>query len=382
MSLRGRWFLILVLMFATSPACATDIAGQRLPAHRFKPALDAFDTPDNVATLHYYGSGGWGILWRGVYIMTAPYFSNHPLSALLLNQLVPPQLDLIEAGFKNTPAKRAALILVGHGHIDHAGDIGGFFEAGLPRGKVGLVADASVVDMLGSTREQFRCRVALGADDDGKPLESNTAANKACIPTAFRITPLHSGHAPHAHLLGLNIEAFGGRVSAPRGEPPRSANDYKLGYPHAYLIDLVDAKGKVAFRIHYMDAASEPPHALIDLKAQTDPRDVDLHIGCAAGYDMVTDYPEAVVASTRVHFVLAAHWENFFKEPTARLALVPSILNEKKMNALIKRIEAAIKPDTPKLSPLDLCDATHPCGPRGERWAVPIPRETLHFHTQ
>ena len=381
----GRTALIMfACAFAVSPkvADATEVRGQTLSERRFQPNPSDFNAPETVAVLHYYGAGGWGIRWRGSYLMTATYFSNHGIPTLLTNGSVRPDIERIRAGWEGTPAATTELILVGHGHIDHAGDIPGYFQAGLPAGQAGLIADASVVNMLAPLKGQFRCIRALEIKDDGRPLDASAPRDNTCVPPVFRVTPLHSAHAPHAQLLGINFEAFGGRVAQPRTTLPEHADDFKLGYPHAFLIDLLDAKGRVVFRIHYMDAAADPPHALIDVKALRNPRPVDVHIGCAPGFDLVSDYPEGVLESTHARFVLAAHWETFFKPLSGRLDPVPTILNEKRLNSFVSRIEDGVDPAAATLSPLGTCDSTHPCGPRGSRWAIPIPGETLRFEAR
>jgi len=45
-----------------------------------------------------------------------------------------------------------------------------------------------------------------------------------------------------------------GTVEYPLESMPERPSDFLLGQTWAYLIDLLDAEGEVAFRIHYIDA--------------------------------------------------------------------------------------------------------------------------------
>lgn len=55
----------LVLGFAGS-GCGHAVLGRPIPSHGVRAkASDFAPTDDDVAVLHYYGVGGWGILWRG-----------------------------------------------------------------------------------------------------------------------------------------------------------------------------------------------------------------------------------------------------------------------------------------------------------------------------
>jgi hypothetical protein len=328
---RDAWALVLlaaVLGFGCSGTLR--IHGQVLPSHVLAPSAEAFRVPPDVAVLHYYGAGGWGISWRGTYLLAAPYFSNHRLIGLPFGR-IRADLGAIRDGFAGTPARDTAAILVGHGHLDHAGDIAGYFESG-------AVA--------------------------GKP------------------TPIHSDHAPHLQLFGLHLALYGGIVRKPRTTPPTRADHFRAGYTWAFLIDLLDDKGAVALRIHYMDAAGSPPHGLLLGDGLRRQRDVDVHIACVPGYDFVDDYPEVVLRHHRVRYVLGGHWENFFRSRKRPLEPVPLVLSNRKMNDFVDRIERVLGREPRGVSPLNKEPGRCPpgrCGARGPTWAVPVPGETYQF---
>src|SRR5262245_22432935 len=105
--------IVAALLFA---ACAAPrLRGALLPRRALAATPEAFRAPPDVAVLHYYGAGGWGVLWRGEYLLLAPYFSNHGMMRLALGGLQP-DLAAIRRGFAGTPVAATKTILVGHGH--------------------------------------------------------------------------------------------------------------------------------------------------------------------------------------------------------------------------------------------------------------------------
>jgi L-ascorbate metabolism protein UlaG (beta-lactamase superfamily) len=357
--------------------CRDKVRGQPLPQRRLAARSADFSVPDGVTALHYYGSGGWGIRWRGEYVLLAPYFSNHEVSNLLSGAELIPNRERIARGFAGTPVGQTTLILVGHGHIDHAGDVPGYFEDGLvPPRQAGLIADTTVVNILGTSWDRFRCVNAVEPPQYGKPVQAD------CLPRAIRVTPLHSAHAPHLQMLDIDFEAFGGTVTQKRTTPPVKGSDFRLGYPLAFMIDLLDPEGQTAFRIHYMDAAADPPHGLPSAEALADGRDIDVHIACVPGFNFMTDYPQGILRAGNVRYVLAGHWEDFFRDPEGRLQPVRNVLDESKLNVFVEDVESAIEGRRSRgVKPLGECAPDGTCGPRGETWSLPVPGETFQFRT-
>jgi len=344
-------------------------------AHFVPPGVP--DQPGKKADvlLHYYGAGGWGIGWRGSYLLAAPYFSNHDALTAAGPKIVRNQ-PAIRDGFAGTPIGTTNVILIGHGHIDHAGDVPGFFERGLIEDgrRPALVADRSTFNLLHPFLDHFGCRAPLDYDASGRRLER-------CVPEGVEITPIHSAHAPHLKWMGIEVTAFDGAVKHPRTTPPIQGKHFRAGNVWAFVIDLKDERGEIVFRIHYMDAAASPPHGIIpdDLLAK---RQVDVHIACVPGYDVVADYPETVLHRHQVRYVLAGHWEDFFRPRDAHLVPV-LVLDEQKMETFVDRIERTLGKAPRGVAPVnktpEACAAAGGCGPHGPNWTIPVPEETFWF---
>ncbi|HEX4620407.1 MAG TPA: hypothetical protein VH208_02470, partial [Myxococcaceae bacterium] len=172
----------------------------------------------------------------------------------------------------------------------------------------------------------------------------------------------------------LEVAAFGGKVKEPRTSLPERADDYKLGNTWAYLIDLLDPQGRIAFRIHYVDAASGPPHGIASKKLIAE-RDVDLHIACVPGFEQTDDYPGTLLERHHVKYVLMGHWEDFFQPRGAPLKPLRNVLDEASMGRFVKIVERAL-PEPRGVAPL-----TEPRGPHGKTWTLPVPGETFQFAT-
>lgn len=357
---------------------ALHLRGQPVPATALAPSPADFEVPAGVAVLHYYGAGGWGIQWRGTYVLAAPYFSNHDLMALLaspLAKLVPKEAE-VRAGLAGTPVGRTNVLLIGHGHVDHTGDVPALFSTGLIASRPALIADRSTTNQLAALAPHFGCIAPVDYDDPD-------AAAARCPVPGVRITPIHHAHAPHLNVAGLDVAAYGGSVKAPRADEPSRADDYKLGNTWAYLVDLLDERGAVVFRIHYVDAAASPPHGLVPAKLLAE-RDVDVHIACVPGFEQSEDYPDAVLEHHRARYVLLGHWEDFFQPRGAPLRPLRQVLDEPALERFVDVVERKVvagRGGGPLNKTAERCTAAHPCGPHAETWALPVPGETYQFDT-
>ena len=130
--------------------------------------------------------------------------------------------------------------------------------------------------------------------------------------------PIASDHAPHF----VGVRVYDGVYKEELAELPTRAGGWLLGVPFAYLIDVLDTDSKrTVFRIYYQDADADPPAGLPPVLS--DGRPVDLAILCTAAFSQIDHHPEAIIVATRPRFVIATHWEDFFRPQTESLAAVP-----------------------------------------------------------
>ena len=356
--------------------CGVKLHGQPLPTRVIAPNDGDFAERPGEVILHYYGAGGWGILWRGHYIVAAPYFSNHSLVRLAADS-VQPKPHEIEAGLRGTPFRRISALLIGHGHIDHAGDVPLLMQTQPVDHPPALIADRSTVHLLAKVLDKFSCVDPILYDESDKPRRRCPIGGPQPV---VRVTAVHSDHAPHTQIQGIGLAAFVGNHDRPLNRLPTHAKDFVLGQTWAYVLDLLDESQNVVFRIHYVDAAPSAPQGILDLPVAAS-REVDVHIGCVPGHDMVEDYPRALLAANRVQYVIGAHWEDFFQSRSDDLKPLQFVLDQANMNAYVDKVEAALGKAAGPVAPLPDARWQVPqtCGPSGPRWNVPVPGQTLRF---
>jgi L-ascorbate metabolism protein UlaG (beta-lactamase superfamily) len=371
-----RWLLLSGLVVACAHRQNVDepdpnaliIHGQKVPEYAVPANPADFTAAPDTAVMHYYGSGGWLIQWHGTTVLAAPYFSNHGIASLLASDAVKskilPKAMEVRAGVQGTPIEKTNIILIGHGHVDHSGDVPALFDQGLIGGKPVLMADRSTTNQLNALASRFSCIAPVDYTD------MDTASGLCPVPNV-RVTPVLNAHAPHLNLIGLDVAAFGGHVKEPQRDPPSTAADYKLGTTWAYLIDLLDEKGKVAFRIHYVDAVGTPPHGIVPA-ALLKEHDVDLHIACVPGFEQADFYPDAVLSYHHVKYVLLGHWEDFFQPQTEPLRPLRQVLNGPAIERFVDIVEKQL-PHAQGVVPVK------PTVVHGEAWSLPVPGETLQF---
>ena len=291
-ALRIAWLLLGLAL--TSSACSS------VPP-------DLFSTPAPPGAgphvqLHYLGNGGWLIQRGDDKIVTAPFVSNpHALTLLLPGGPNTARIDAVLP-----PMHDVKIILVGHGHYDHAMDLPYVHEKKAPAaqiyGSTTVVNTLAAVHRLAPYLTPITERQAASGDHPGEWLPSRTSK--------VRFMPLLSTHAPH----------FAGRKLIPWWSVDEKQTSlpccpfwWKEGPTFAFLIDFLDKEGGAPqFRIYYQDAASRPRTGIVPVLTGPDAVKVDVAILCVAAFDQVDDNPEHILANVDPRHVIGGHWEDFF----------------------------------------------------------------------
>jgi hypothetical protein len=133
--------------------------------------------------------------------------------------------------------------------------------------------------------------------------------------SAFRFMALVAAHAPAYNVGSFKYRFASGVVDTDLVTLPRTAAEWKLGEPYAYVIDVLTA-GAPVFRIYFQDAPSDPPLGFPpkDVLAE---RPFDLAVLCAATSSNVPLTPDSLLAVIKPREVLVTHWESFFRSQGA-----------------------------------------------------------------
>lgn len=342
----GRGLLALLLL---TTACAS--AGGLDPAPGGPISCCAGERPGPGAaagaavTAQYLGVGGWLFRRGDDAILAAPFYSN-PSVLKVGFWIIRSDTALVDRMLaeQDVRLEGVSAILVGHAHYDHLMDVPRVALRHLPGARIyGSRTARHILEAIPELRGRVEA-VDARAGDDRAPGRWYYAAGGR-----IRFMPLRSGHAPHF----LGIELFEGRYFEDRREVPDAAWDWVKGRTLAYLIDFLEPDGTVGFRIHYADAAHEPPEGF--LPPGLDRRPVDLAVLCAPGFDRVDGYPEGIVRETRPRHVFLGHWEDFFRSPLEPPEVVPTL----DLGELVRRLERVL--------------------PEGSGWTLPRPGATFLF---
>ncbi len=274
--------------------------------------------------IKYLGAGGHLIRRGKDVLMTAPFFSNPSMLEQLLPAKVKP--DLIEAGLPDI--SDVEMVLVGHSHYDHTMDLPYIAKKRAP--KAVFYGSKTMKHLLAPGIERSRLVDMNDLSTSGQvPGEWVYAKNRA-----FRFMPLESDHAPH--LMGMKVVSSA-KLSADLKTLPTFTRNYPEGEVFAYLIDFLNPDGKIAFRIYYQDAASNQGMGHIPDFDPIDQAPVDVAILCVSSFSQAKDYPEHILRMAKPKFVIAGHWEDFFRPQSGPIAVVPFA----SLDDFMRRVRAA-----------------------------------------
>ena len=317
---------------------------------------------NRVVSVTYLGVSGLLIEHERRVLLTAPFFSNPSLGmvrprmtrllrstpriasdTLLIERLLPRSAD------------RATAILVGHGHYDHLMDIP--YIAIRRATKSRIFGGPSVRHMLmgdSTLRSNGGQRVvAISLAEAGA--RNRRGAWYYTTDSAYRFMALVAGHAPTYRALKNSYLFTPGSVDVDLDSLPRTAAEWKLGEPYAYLIDVLsDDRKATVFRIYFQDAPSEPPLGFPPTEVLAE-RAVDLAVLCGATSSNVPNTPDSLLKVLKPSQVIVGHWEDFFRQQT--LTIQPSPGTE--LGELRESLTKSLAPSVP--------------------WVMPLPQTTFRF---
>jgi hypothetical protein len=276
--------------------------------------------------------------------------------------------------------ERVGAILVGHSHYDHLGDLPPV-AARAPSARI-HVNDSGVKVLAGEPALRGRVR-SVEHERDFVP----GCSSGRCL---IRFASIPSGHAPNLEIAGLGVAWGPGEVKKPfrtRLEGHRVA-ELRAGRTLAFLIDFMDPADPkhIAFRVHYQDAASEPPLGYPSAAAVAE-HPVDLEIVTMPGRETLPEgpdaYPSGVLRHGRAKHALVIHYEDFFR-PVLRadgtsngVRLIPTLAGERAAELLRAVTEAVRAPD-----PRYCAEPSDLEGLCNDAFTLPLPGEWLLVDTR
>ena len=317
--------------------------------------------PDSVVAITYLGVSGLLIEHHGNVLLTAPFFSNptfgqvRPRVRKLLRSTprISADTDMIER-LLPVAADRATVMLVGHGHYDHLMDVP-YIAARRAKSAV-IYGGPSVRHMLmgdPNLRANGERVIAVSLATAGSPRRRGAWYYSA--DSSYRFMAIVAGHAPTIRAWKRVYTFTAGTVPADLDSLPRTAAEWKLGEPYAFIIDVLDDRTREpVIRIYFQDAPSEPPLGFPPTDVLSE-RPIDLAVLCAATSSNVRNTPDSLLTILRPAHVVLAHWEDFFRSQTLPMQLSPAT----DLDALRESLRKSLPPDAD--------------------WVMPLPRTAIRF---
>jgi hypothetical protein len=293
-----------VLALATGASCA--------PSPRTCLTLVPEPPADRDAVqVVFLGVGGLIVRWQGAAVMAAPLYSNPTIGEIALSEIHTDRQRIDALMRQDLTGVRA--IFSGHAHYDHLMDVP--YVALHKARDADLVGNNAMVKLLEPIRGRLEPRQKLiSLESPNPPIYDVRGA-------PIRIRSVASLHSPQMgpHLVGWlgrllinfpRVTLWRGEDEDPAKELPVRAGNWTAGTTQAFVIELLDAGGAVAFRIYYQDSPTVAPYGYPDWP--NNPNRYDLAILCLGGATEYKAFPRDVVRYLAPAYVMGIHWENFF----------------------------------------------------------------------
>jgi L-ascorbate metabolism protein UlaG (beta-lactamase superfamily) len=236
--------------------------------------------------LRWLGVAGFSVEAEGVVLLHDPYLSRPGLLRTLFFRYQP-DADVLEplmaAGGPAPELARARLVLVGHSHWDHLGD-------------VAWLASRTGAAVAGSTTSAVIARSYGLAAERARPVGPRELLREG----PFEIEVLESRHA---RVLAGRVPFQGEVTQLP--EAPIHAVSFKMGGALGYLVTHRPS----GLRIFHLSSAGLHPPALAALAGREGRVDVLL----APPHGRDADYARRLVTALRPRLVVPHHYDNFFR---------------------------------------------------------------------
>lgn len=289
--------------------------------------------------------GGLSFRYGEDQFLTAPLYTNPGLTRVLLGDVTSDHA-LIDRHLDHDFVANARAILVGHAHYDHLLDVPYVWTK---THSAMIYGNRSMRNLLAAfarkpnphcdSRDGSWAKVPLSRvvalNDPGQDrVDTRLCAHqKTCtgpsvpkpgtwvsVPGAnIRLRALCSMHPDQIFWFHF----ADGCVEEPVCEPPLAMSEWREGTTLAYLVDFLEPETETpVFRIYYQDTVTEAPFGHVHSKLLAEKR-VDLAVLTVGSYNQVSDHPAQIIGSLNPRYVLAVHWENFFRTQDEPIEPIP-----------------------------------------------------------
>ena len=337
LSFVSRRQLILLSVIANLAGCSSDPDISQLPWVT-ETEWNKSDVPKQLE-IQFHGAASGVIRFGDEGIVMDPFVSNNPLIDVVSFAKLRPDPQLVNAAFPDLSFIKG--VVVGHGHYDHLLDAPEIAKR-LPESAKVYLSKTSFNQISSAIAKE---KIKIVNDRLNKPYDESLWYE--LTDSNIRIYPVRSEHSPHI----LSYQLASGEIKHPLTDMPTNALDWKNGINVNFAVQFVGANSShgegQSYSLYVQSSSSNapiglPPEGMLEALGN-----FDVLILCAANYDSVDNYPEALLEATKPNHVIIIHWDNFFQprnfdEPN----LIPG-LDLADLLARIKAVDADIKVSIP-----------------------------------
>jgi len=347
------------------------------------------DAPAVIEPLAVQSLGVQGfVLQRGHdIVMTAPLFTRQSELDVTLNTPIVPDVFAIDSHLATVPLDEVRAVVSGHAHYDHLLDVPHVLEVAPHASVITNLTGRHIFAALAPDRDASctsappahtidRARVIAMDDPVDNHVDYTNCPSQ--IPAGGDGTATWLQVNARVRVMGFcsmhpaqvgGVYHFGlGSIDTDQCDVPAPAAGWLEGQTLAFVIDFLDDRGHVAYRVFYQDAPTNAPIGDVPAGILAE-APVDLALLCVGSYDAVANQPTNIIANLSPRFALSGHWEDFFQPVDAAPQAIPFL----DVNAYVARAEAALPPpaDAPLVVDGMTTDHRHVLANPGMKLIVP-----------
>lgn len=268
-----------------------------------RPIETALEPPtDDVLEVVFFSVACFMVSWRGIRILTDPFFTVYPLESVIFERILP---DANASAIATPYLPDVRGVLVGHSHYDHCLDLVPIASRLHPDARIfgsQTLAHLFAGEPLARPIDVANPHLAT-ADSPGRWMMHPSRH--------LRVLPIRSQHPDN--IPGIHV--WKRTLSRDQDKPLSRASQYQEGATLAFLVDWLDDTGRVTARIYIENSTTGPPAGLAP-PVQLHEHPIDLAILGMDTANLLAQGRPSILDHIDPTHVMYCHWSDFFRDPS------------------------------------------------------------------